>query len=50
MATYVYDCHTCKDFFEKNYPIGTAEEFTICPECGSEARKVLTPPAGFQIN
>lgn len=50
MTIYVYDCKTCKEMFEKNYPIGQAEEFTECPTCGKEARKILTPPAGFQIN
>lgn len=50
MTTYVYNCTGCKDKFEKDYPIGTADYLTDCPKCGKEAKKVLTPPAGFQIN
>lgn len=50
MTIYVYNCPTCKDLFDKDYPMGQAEAFTECPVCGKEAKKVLTRPAGIQIN
>lgn len=50
MTTYVYNCPTCQEFFDKDYPMGKAEAYTACPLCGNESKKILTPPAGFQIN
>ncbi len=49
MPTYVYkasgpeDCAYCAEWFEWRQKV-TDARLTVCPECGSPVRRVITPP------
>lgn len=43
MAIYGYRCMQCADI-EVAFPIGTAPATVPCPECGTTATRVFTPP------
>lgn len=43
MATYEYRCDD-DGAFEVTRALGTAPESIMCPACGSEARRVFSPP------
>jgi len=37
-----YRCTECETMFEANFPIGKAEDFVECPECGESAKRIFT--------
>ena len=43
MARYEYRCDA-DGAFDLTLPLGTAPESHLCPACGSEARRVFSPP------
>ena len=44
MPKYDYRCDACDQTFELKLPFGSSID-QACPECDSDARRLLTPPA-----
>lgn len=42
MAVYEYQCPQCKSVFELMRPMNEADRAGMCPECGSEGRKLVS--------
>lgn len=46
MPIYEYECSGCQKLFERLETISQAP-VSICPDCGKEARRVVSKPAKF---
>lgn len=47
MPVYEYACTACDHHFDKRRPFEEANEPETCPQCGAEARKVLSHFSAF---
>jgi putative FmdB family regulatory protein len=48
MPTYEYKCKKCGSLFEVSHSISKNHEVS-CPQCGSEAKRIITGGSGFII-
>jgi putative FmdB family regulatory protein len=48
MPTYEYKCEKCGSLFEVSHSISKNHEVS-CPQCGSEAKRIITGGSGFII-
>lgn len=44
MASYSYRCRDDRTVFDVAAPIGTASSHEMCPQCGSQAGRVISAP------
>lgn len=47
MPLYEYACSSCEHRFEKRRPFESAGEPENCPQCGAEARKLISHFSAF---
>lgn len=56
MPVYVYRCAECGRYLEMELPISDCKKVPSCDRCGSDMRRVFTPPfirfvgPGFHVN
>ena len=49
MANYIWQCHDCKIFWDRDYPLAKNPRRTKCPECKKLSERMYTPtPVHFK--
>ena len=43
MANYIWQCHDCKLYWDRDYPVATNPRRTKCPECKKLCERKYTP-------